>query len=298
MLGRFTKLGKARWLLLPGLMLMALVVAGIFAARPGRAADPTEGTIGPSGPTVTWDGTGIGGTSEEGEDTCVEDVNCDTFTLHVSGNPSDWIGKQVRVSITWASDTTDYDMYIHKGDNDGPIVAQSGLGGTVLETTTLHPYLESTGTGTFTVHVVYWLTPPGPVDQYAGQAEVQPVPVYPTPIGGGVGAAMYNNYLGPKRINGDLEAAEPTLSVNWKTGNVMYLALFHALRWTFNDCEVPALYTSLPLTWKRWTRSLPTTRCWAALSCRSSGAPAASWILPTTMVRLTSPAMEAPATSG
>ncbi|HYP19350.1 MAG TPA: S-layer homology domain-containing protein [Chloroflexia bacterium] len=241
MVGRFTKLGKARWLLLPGLMLVALVVAGIVAARPGLAADPTVGTIGPAGPTLTWNGTGTGPASES-EDTCVDGVNCDTFTLHISGNPSDWVGKQVRVTINWMDDaTTDYDMYIHKGDNDGPIVAQSGLGGTVMETATLHPYLEGTGTGTFTVHVVYFAATAA--DQYSGMAEVQTVPVFPTPIGGGVGAAMYDNFLGPKRVPGDLEAAEPTLSVNWKTGNVMYLALFHALRWTFNDCEVPAVYT-------------------------------------------------------
>ncbi|HEY0069259.1 MAG TPA: S-layer homology domain-containing protein [Chloroflexia bacterium] len=243
MAGRMKIPGKWRWLWLPGLMLLALVVVSIFAARPGLAADPTEGTISPSSTPVTWDGTGIGGTSEEGEDTCVEDVNCDSFVLNVTGDPADWTDKQIRVTINWSSDLTDYDMYIHKDDLDGPIVAQSGLGGTISETTTLHPYLPTFGTGTFVVHVVYWLTPPGPVDQYAGVAEVQSVPVPPTPIGGGAGAAMYNNYLGPKEEPGDLEAAEPTLGVNWNTGNVMYLALFHALRWTFNDCVVPASAT-------------------------------------------------------
>ncbi|HEX8228893.1 MAG TPA: S-layer homology domain-containing protein [Chloroflexia bacterium] len=240
MAGSFNRLGKGRWLLLPLVMIMALVVGGVFAARPGLAADPTSGSIGPAGPTLTWNGTGTGPASES-EDTCVEGVNCDTFTLNVTGNPADWIGKQVRVSINWTnSATTDYDMYIHKGDNDGPIVAQSGLGGTTIESATLHPYLAGTGTGTFTVHVVYFAATAA--DQYSGVAEVQPVPVVPTPIGGGAGAAFYDNFLGPK-AEGTLDASEPTLGVNWKTGNVMYLALLHALRWTFDDCTVPATST-------------------------------------------------------
>ena len=41
------------------------------------------------------------GGSSAGESTCVEGVNCDTYTLTVSGTAGDWAGKVVDVRISW-----------------------------------------------------------------------------------------------------------------------------------------------------------------------------------------------------
>src|SRR5687768_13381850 len=90
-----------------------------------RSANPTNGTIGPAGPNVTWVGTAAGGTSQLSEDSCVEGVSCDTFLLTISGTPGDWAGKKVRVDFSWIDPANDYDVYIHKGDNNGPIAGSS-----------------------------------------------------------------------------------------------------------------------------------------------------------------------------
>src|SRR5215470_13395777 len=56
----------------------------LFAAlQSSKAAAPTAGSIGPGGPMASWDGTAVGGASD-GETTCAEGVNCDTYTLNVS----------------------------------------------------------------------------------------------------------------------------------------------------------------------------------------------------------------------
>jgi len=95
-----------------------------FLAFMAFAASPDSGTITPSTATnVTWTGTGTGvPPAAGGEADCEEGANCDTFKLTISGTPADWVGKQVKVQITWLANSTDYDFYIHKGSVDGPVV--------------------------------------------------------------------------------------------------------------------------------------------------------------------------------
>src|SRR5512146_972363 len=104
---------KKRWTTLIVLMLMSLACA-LSVWRLG-AANPTTGTINPTSAPVSWTGTAVGG-AYNGESTCVEGVNCDSFTLTVTGTPSDWSGKRVQVAMSWVVLAHDYDIYIHKGD--------------------------------------------------------------------------------------------------------------------------------------------------------------------------------------
>jgi hypothetical protein len=140
----------------------------VFVAR---AAAPMGGIIGPSGPTLMWDGTAVGGASA-GEESCVEAVNCDTFTLTVS--PGDWTNKLVHIKIEWTLPANDYDLYVHKDSNAGPVVATGENGGAPAtdDDTTIDP--NATGTGIYTVHVVYFSVTPL-VDEYKGTAEVQTI---------------------------------------------------------------------------------------------------------------------------
>src|SRR5216684_3407893 len=112
-----------------------LVVFALFTTRL-RSATPSSGTLNPAGPTVSWAGTAAGGGSLD-ESTCVEGVNCDTFTLTLSGTPTNWTGLKARVIVSCAdpSGASDYDVYVHKGDNSGPIVpgGESAHGGTPPE---------------------------------------------------------------------------------------------------------------------------------------------------------------------
>src|SRR3954469_23692171 len=100
---------------------VALVGLSAFLGFLAFAATPPAGTITPAtAGNITWTGTGTGvPPAAGGEADCVEGANCDTFKLTLTGTPADWIGKQVKVRLQWTVNTTDYDMYIHKGAPNG-----------------------------------------------------------------------------------------------------------------------------------------------------------------------------------
>ena len=261
-----------------------------------RSANPTNGTLTPSGANVTWDGTAIGGSSEEGEDTCVEGLNCDSFLLTLSGAPANWVGKKAKVTISWANANDDFDVYIHKGNtNTGPLVGSSAASGGGPETVEIDPNTPNVGTGVFSVHVIYWLVVPG--DQYGATASaVAGVVPTPTPTPGGTptptptppavaGAPRYQNYDSPPGVADD--AGEPSIGINWNTektfsnskfqipngGTSLYYGGFlsYMLRITFDDCSSPAdaLWEQKPVTLPATTRAfgdpiLFTDRGWAA----------------------------------
>src|SRR5437870_1181924 len=147
-----------------------LIVFGLFTARL-HSAMPNAGTLNSGGPAVNWVGTAAGGTSVD-ESTCVEGVNCDTFVLKLSGTRTNWTGLKARIVISCAdpSGLSDYDVYVHKGDNGGPIVpgGTSAHGGTPPEVVDLDPNNPDIGTGQFSVHVVYFSATAG--FQYSGSA--------------------------------------------------------------------------------------------------------------------------------
>jgi uncharacterized repeat protein (TIGR01451 family) len=168
---------RTRFRLLLAVLAAASATALLLAAAQGRfaqAATPPSGTIGPTATTpVTWDGPATGGASAN-ESTCTEGVNCDTFTLTVAGTPADWAGKLVAVRISWTVPANDYDLFIHQGSNSGPTVGTSGGGAPDTdEQAAIDP--SASGTGVYTVHVVFFSVAPG--DPYHGTATVQAKPV-------------------------------------------------------------------------------------------------------------------------
>jgi hypothetical protein len=119
------------------------------------AGTQNRGTIGPTSGPVTWSGFHAAAAAAPRESECVEGVNCDTFILNVEGTPADWAGKQIKVSIKWTLEANDFDLYIHKDSNTGPIVARSADGAPqTSETTAIDP--ASNGTGLYSIHVVYF----------------------------------------------------------------------------------------------------------------------------------------------
>ena len=143
-------MNRTRWTVV--IVLVAMSLGCGWSILRLRAANPTSGSIGPtSSSSVIWDATLAGGTYD-GESTCVEGVNCDTFTLTVTGTPADWSGKRVQVLMSWVVLANDYDLYIHKTNNAGPVVGQSTQSAPSSKEVA---YIEPTsdGTGVFTVHV-------------------------------------------------------------------------------------------------------------------------------------------------
>ena len=80
-----------------------------------RGSTPAAGTLNPSGGTLNWVGTSPGGSSPEGETSCVTNVTCESYTLTLSGSPADWAGKKARIVISAANAASDYAVYVHKG---------------------------------------------------------------------------------------------------------------------------------------------------------------------------------------
>src|SRR6266496_1353872 len=216
-----------------------LVVFALFTTGL-RSATPSAGTLNPGGATVNWAGTATGGSSLD-ESTCVEGVNCDTFILTLSGTPADWTGLKARLTISCAdpSGVSDYDLYVHKGDNGGPIVpgGESAHGGTPPEVVDLDPSNPAIGTGQFSVHVVYFSATAA--FQYSGSASAISTsaasalaPSAPQDNGPKIG---FENFEAPGTLvqvasssQGPIahtveymghDAGEPSVGVNWKSPN-------------------------------------------------------------------------------
>jgi hypothetical protein len=219
------------------------------------AADPPAGTIGPSGPTLTWAGTGTGTPPTGGaEDACEEGNNCDSFKLTVSGTPADWAAavKVIHVQINWISPSTDYDLYVHKGSLAGPVVASSGSGGTTSEQVDLDPRRSSIGTGDFIVHVVYFAATLA--DQYTGTATLAaaaPLPA-PAPVASGP-PQRFENFNPPAAGPNTLgrSSGEPSIGVGLPIpghpeGRAMFQSDVQTLRVTFNGACAKPLWENKP----------------------------------------------------
>ena len=205
------------------ILIAGLAVAAIgFSAPRAAAQDPDSGSISPSGPTVTWQGVASGGASAD-ESTCVEDVNCETFVLTVTGTAADWKGKKVDVGLKWGTGDTDYDLFVHKGEDPdaGPLVGSSAQGGTTEENTSINPAIV--GTGKFSVRVVYFAGS-ALLDAYTGTAKIGTAPIVePSPSPGASpsatplipGAPRFHQFPAPPGVGED--AGEPSNGINWNT---------------------------------------------------------------------------------
>lgn len=251
---RICELLRSGWRVLIAATFIALVLAiALPASMSTSASTPAGATINPTSTTpVTWLGTATGGGAINaplligGEDLCQEGLSCDTFTLTVGGPVADWSGKLIRVKLEWLLPVTDYDLYIHKDSNTGPLVGSSGRGATspteplTLEDTTIDPAIS--GTGVYTIRAVYYAATA--VDQYRGSAAVENKPAPPPPpVPSTEAAPRYHNYPAPPELGNS--AGEPTIGVDWNTGNAMFIASLQTLRVKWDDSASPA-----PATWE------------------------------------------------
>ncbi len=226
------------------LVALALMMSSSAFVYMAIAANPSSGTITPAGPTLTWVGTGNGlPPAAGGRADCIEGQNCDSYTLTISGNPADWVGKQVKVRINNTLPSTDYDLYVLKGSLNGAVVGSDGRPPSTFEEVVLDPNSPSIGTGVFVVHVVYFAVPPG--DQYNGEISILTggvIPPVPAPQASGVAPRFQVHTPPPAGANTlGIDAAEPSIGVNWDSetgtngGRAMYIALLETLRITFDD---------------------------------------------------------------
>jgi hypothetical protein len=202
------------------------LTAGLLAIV-SIAATPGSGALNPGGTAITWSGFAAAppaGAAAPDPASCVNGLNCDTFTLKLNGAPGDWAGKKARIKIAATATGDDVDMFIYKGASTGPLGAQVGSsassGGN--EEVTLDPNQPAIGTGDFTVQVVYFLVSAG--GSYKGEAaSIDNAVVGPTPVptatpAASPGTPRFVNHYAPPGVLED--AGEPTMGVNWNTENV------------------------------------------------------------------------------
>ena len=153
--------------LLPILIALSSVLA---LSTSSFAATPNQGTLNPgSTNTLQWVGDALGGPAITSETACQDGINCDVFTIHLTGNASDYAGKQLLIKITFSM-LSDYDLYVHKDSVSGKVVYPAGNGSQpgTTEQVVINP--ATSGAGDYVVHIVY--ADVVPTDQYHGTANL------------------------------------------------------------------------------------------------------------------------------
>jgi hypothetical protein len=231
------------------LVVVALAVAALASGptarwSAARAASPASGTMagdGSSGLKLTWTGTPANNANPTAaEADCEEGVNCDTFTLNVTGTPTQWAGKVLQIRIDWTLPALDYALAVHKDSNSGPLVGYSDNpinSPRNWERSQIEPAL--TGPGTYTVHVIYFNTTV--LDPYKGSVTLG-YKAFPTPPPASTASApRFFNYTPPAGLGTD--AGEPSIGVSWKTDRAFFQSYTSVLRATFDDSSSPARVT-------------------------------------------------------
>lgn len=209
-----------------------LAAIGVLFAFPVMAAQPSTATIDVTTTApITWVGTAPGGASPDAENTCVQGINCETFTLTLNGTVDDWAGKAARVRIGWSLPATDYDIYIHKGTLTGDEADRSGDGLTTDEDALIIPSQD--GVGVFVVNVVYFAATAA--DQYHGIVDVVASPFVPP--ASAAAAPQFRAYAAPAPMG--RSAGEPTIGL-LKSGKAMFIAGLETLRVTFSEADPAA----------------------------------------------------------
>jgi hypothetical protein len=145
------------------------------------AAAPSSGTLSATSGPVAWDGfAAAAAASPDGESTCVENTTCDTFTVKLA--PGDYRGKRVRYRATWTNQLNDYDVYVHQGVVDGPVLSPTNGGPPAVAeegTFDVNAVVAAGANDTYTIHVVYFAV--AGTDPYHGVVSLEAIPVITTP---------------------------------------------------------------------------------------------------------------------
>ncbi|HXG54702.1 MAG TPA: hypothetical protein VNJ03_04925 [Vicinamibacterales bacterium] len=234
--------------------MVAVTFAGLLQASTpssGTIATPSDESLGPKQTLTFTSGPFVAGTlaGTQVKDTvaiCTQAVTppgvCDVFAVNFNLPDGYWGTRRGTLSATvkWADapDGNDMDLYIV--DEQGKIVASSTTSNTQSASETASFTNPGTGPRTYRVVVVNWLSPV-PINSAAGTVTFSlvapPTALPPEPTQPSY-APRFFNYKPPSGLGET--AGEPTLGVNFKSGNVMFIALLETLRASFDDSSSPA----------------------------------------------------------
>jgi hypothetical protein len=228
--------------------LLAAVVGSLVVLVGGSAtaATPSSGAVGPSsGSSAAWDFAAVGpGVSSGGtiEAVCAP-VYCDSYQLTVSLPQSDALFYQthkatLHIDYTWTSSTAnDMDVFAFApdGTESGPGTpddASTGAGEEVLD-------IANPESGVWTIESHVGITPAPTVAHATATLTYESVPPPPTPTLPGDAPAFADASPSHTYQSTDVlrrqNAGEPSLGVDWKTGNAMYMAGTQISRISFDS---------------------------------------------------------------
>lgn len=236
------------------LVAVAVVFAGFLQASTpssGTISTPSDDALGPKQTLTYTAGPFVAGSlaGTQVRDTvaiCTQSQTppgvCDVFAVNFNLPDGYWSTRRgtLQATIKWADapDGNDMDLYIV--DEAGKIVASSTTDNVASASETASFTNPGTGPRTYRVVIVNWLSVT-PIESATGTvtfslvAPPTSLPPGPTPPSY---APRFFDYKPPSGLGE--HAGEPTLGVNFKTGNVMYIALLETLRASFDDSASPA----------------------------------------------------------
>jgi hypothetical protein len=240
---------------LAGCTLLAAGGLGLTPAS-GAAADHTVTVpTSPGKASVGWEGTIPVGTSVilvgDPLDVCnpADPATGDreTFQINVPAGIDPSYDVTAVFAIDWDPQSGNGGVQDEKlvvlGPDGKTIVGESDTGGQTYESTTV----TLVKPGTYTAIACPFQNPTAM--PYVGRLDIVVAPAVGH-VATGVPVPTYVQHTAPKALAGAKEAGEPSLGVNWKTGNTMFQANLNTYRVTFDDAAKSAKWTdvSSPLT--------------------------------------------------
>lgn len=117
--------------------------------------------------------------------------------------PADY-GTRVRYKASWTNPLNDYDVYVHQGSVNGPVLSppNGGAPATAEEGTfDINAVVTAGVNDTYTIHVVYWAV--AALDPYHGVASLEAIPVTTAQRSTDRGEMLTNNPAGNTTVQVD-----------------------------------------------------------------------------------------------
>ncbi|HEX6510609.1 MAG TPA: hypothetical protein VF221_23515, partial [Chloroflexota bacterium] len=170
--------------------------------------------------------------------TCTAATPCDDYTLNVNVPAGTDAANVIQVQLAWDQSATalaEFDLWVL--DSTGNVIASNQNGNTpdIVQIPAV--------SGTYTVRAVPYI-PNG--ESYTGTISLQSksittLPPDTAPASSGM-APRFQNYAVPSSLGGNNEG-EPSIGVNWNTGNVMDINGLQTFKVAFDDTTSPAKST-------------------------------------------------------
>ncbi len=216
--------------------LVLAALSGLLCGFAARAATPAGGTITDTSKTATYTAGPflVSNPSGFAVDPVCTSATCDEYALtvtlssaYVTANPTD----QVTISVKWPTTSNDFDLYVF--DAAGNAVTQDAHSN---DPEVVHLYPKA-GTTLYRVRLVPFLVTG---DSIAATITLGPPPITPPqpPQDAGI-PPRFQNYAAPNGLATD--AGEPSIGVNFQSGNVLFQAVLETLRVQFDDRTTPAI---------------------------------------------------------